>query len=132
MTVQCLQNKAQSFQIKIRLTIKYVQVHTNKKINPFWMHWCHQGNNSIEFAISKLHLTAETAFAVSVSVSGNAHWLLTLRTVRCVFQWRERLILSAERNKHVCCGQQMYNMQHSWHRTSQPSNAQHSIVFISF
>jgi hypothetical protein len=73
-TVQCLQNEPQLFQIKIRLAIKYFQVQTNKKINSFWMH---QENNSIIFAISKLHLTAEVALAVSASVSGTAHWLLT-------------------------------------------------------
>jgi len=50
------------------------------------MHWCHQEYSSIKSAISKLHLSAETALAVSASVPGNAHRLLTLRTVRCVFQ----------------------------------------------
>lgn len=63
------------------------------------MHWWHQENSSIKSAISKLHSTAETALAVSVSVQGNAHWVLTLRTMRCVFQWRQRLMLSAE-HKH--------------------------------
>jgi hypothetical protein len=115
-TVQCLQNEPQLFQIKIRLTIKYFQVQTKKKINSFWMH---QENNSITFVISKLHLTAEVALAVSASVSGTAlavsasvagtalavsanvsgtalavsssvagtaHRLLTLRTVHFVFQ----------------------------------------------
>lgn len=72
-TVQCLQNKPQLFQIKIRLTTKYFQVQTNMKVNPFWMHWCHQEKSSITFSISKLHLTAETALAVSASVPGNAH-----------------------------------------------------------
>lgn len=91
--------------------------------NSFWCTWCHQENNSIKFAISKLDVTAETALAVSASVSGNAHRLLTLQTVQCVFQRRERLMLSAEHNNHT---------QHSWHRTSQPSKGQHYTVFIRF